>query len=323
MSENYAGWNVNLLYPCILPGLGCFLITVLLVPLSIKVAPYIGALDQPGRIKIHTKPIPRFGGGAIFLSFFLIYLIFPSVINQLHISVKIMISFSMLGTFLVGILDDILDLNPYIKLMIQIFTISIAVIGLFMLYNSVQLIYFIIIFFFILGYTNAFNLIDGMDGLASGIAIFVGLSLFAISFFMKTGSGPQEITILSATLIMGTSLGFLIFNLNPAKIFLGDCGSTFLGFLIALIISLVWLNSSNKFVLFPLLIIAGIPIFDTLSAIWRRIKLQKPIFQGDRSHLYDRLLQNGYSVKQTLIIFYSISLLLSISGIYLFFLIEH
>lgn len=304
-------------YHVVTLGFGCFLLTILLVPLSMKLASLLGAMDNPGKIKIHFNAIPRFGGMAIFLSIFIFSLLFPSMTNHISNGTKLMISLSVGGIFLLGVLDDIKNLKPKLKLLFQILSIIFAVLGLFISYSSLSIVYFIFIFIFILGYTNAFNLIDGMDGLASGIAIFISLSLLIISLLSE-----QQFIIWSASLIMGASLGFLVFNYNPAKIFLGDCGSTFLGVSLAIILSIMWLNSANKFVLLPLLIIAGIPIFDTLFAILRRLLHRKPIFDGDRSHLYDIIMQKGFTIKQTVSIFYAFAFVLSLGGIVLFIVIE-
>lgn len=304
-------------FEIIITGLSCFLLTIILVPLSIKAANLIGALDYPGKLKIHSDPIPRIGGLAIFSSIILISFLFPSIVSRTHSETMLFISFSAGGIFLLGVLDDLKNLKFNIKLLFQMINIFLAVTGLFTLVGSLNIVYFTLIVIFILGLTNAFNLIDGIDGLASGIAFFIALGLLMISLLCN-----QQFIILSASLIMGASLGFLIFNSNPAKIFLGDCGSTFLGFFLGILISIIWLNSTNKLVLLPLLIIAGIPICDTSSAILRRSKLRKSIFMGDRDHLYDLIIQKGFTIKQTVLIFYAISLFLTIIGIILFYLIE-
>ena len=304
-------------YQIITSGLSCFLLTIILIPLSMKVATFIGALDYPSDIKIHSNPTPRFGGMAIFTSIFIIAILFPSISNHIHINSKILISSSLAGIFLLGVVDDIKHLNANVKLIFQLINVLIAVIGLFILQNSIPIVYFFIIFVFILSYINAFNLIDGMDGLASGVAIFISLGLLTISLISK-----QQFTIFSASLIIGASLGFLIFNFNPAKIFLGDCGSTFLGFSLGLIISIIWLYSSHKLVFLPLLIIAGIPIIDTSSVVVRRLINRKSLFVGDRNHLYDLIMQRGFTNKQTLLIIYTTGLFLSIIGIILYIVIE-
>lgn len=304
-------------YEIITSGLGCFLLTIILVPLSMKVGTFIGALDYPGEIKIHSTPTPRFGGMAIFSSIFLTSFIFPSIVNHLNIETKLLIILSVSGIFLLGVLDDVKNLNANFKLILQMINVVLAVVGLFTLQNSFSIVYFFIIFIFILGYTNSFNLIDGMDGLASGIAVFISLGLIAISLLAK-----QQVTLFGASLIICASLGFLIFNLNPAKTFLGDCGSTLLGFSLGIIISIIWLNSTNKFVFLPLLMIAGIPIIDTSSIIIRRLINRKSLFVGDRNHLYDLIMQKGYNIKQTLLFIYSVGLFLTIIGIILYILVE-
>ena len=311
------GSKVTYIYQIITPGLSCFILTIILVHISIKLAPFIGALDYPGALKIHSDPTPRVGGMAIFLSVFFISLLFSSAISNIHNVAKVLISLSVIGIFLLGVIDDIKNLNANVKVIFQILNVLLAAIGLFTLYNSSPIVFYLIIFFFMLGYTNAFNLIDGMDGLASGLAIFIAIGLLIISLVSS-----QQFTVLGTTLIIGASLGFLFFNLNPAKIFLGDSGSTFLGFSLGILISMIWLDSDNKLVFFPLLIIAGIPLFDTCLTIIRRLIKGQSLFTGDRNHLYDLMLQKGFTVKQTLLFLYILSFFLSASGTMLYILIE-
>ena len=180
-----------------------------------------------------------------------------------------------------------------------------------------NIVYYFLIFLFILGYTNAFNLIDGLEGLATGIAIITFFGLFVISIFIKL-----NLTIIMSLLMITSLLGFLIFNFKPAKIFLGDCGSTLIGFIIGTTTSIIWLHSTNKSSLIPLLVVAGLPILDTTSAIIRRIKQKKSILTGDRNHLYDIMLQRGFSFKQTILVFYFSTLILSTVGVISYIIIE-
>ncbi len=305
--------NINIILPASL----CFILTLLLIPLCMKIAGAIGAIDYPNEIKIHSNPVPRLGGAAIFFSFIFTYTIFPYLTHDIYSMSKTLILSSIIGIFLIGLLDDIKNIKASIKLMFQILNTLLAVIGIYLLYSTTNTIFFIIIFIFILGYINAFNLIDGIDGLASGLAIFIGIGLFVISFISK-----QKFTMFGSSFLIATSIAFLIFNKNPAKIFLGDCGSTFLGLLIGLMTSLIWLSSRNKFVFIPLTIIISIPIFDSFSTVIRRLKSRKSILMGDRNHSYDLIIKNGVTIKSTILLFYSISFFLSCIGIVLYILIE-
>jgi UDP-GlcNAc:undecaprenyl-phosphate/decaprenyl-phosphate GlcNAc-1-phosphate transferase len=308
---------MDLLYITVIAGISCFLLTILLIPLNIKAANIVGAIDYPDKLKIHASPKPRFGGLAIFISVLTLLLVFSSLTNYILLEAKILISLSVAGIFLLGVFDDIKNLNAIFKSIVQLVSVLLVVIGLYLQNNSINPIFFIFIFLFIYGFTNAFNLIDGMDGLAAGVALFISLGLLTISLILK-----QYSIILSASLIIGASLGFLIFNFNPAKIFLGDCGSTFLGYSLSVMISIICLNSPNLYILIPLLFISAIPIIDVTFAIIRRIKNKKPIFLGDRQHLYDLVLQKGLTVRQTALLFYSFSLILTIIGITLYLLIH-
>ncbi len=296
---------------------GGFFLTVALVPASMRFASMIGAMDQPGKIKIHATPIPRIGGLAIFISILLFYFFFPQLSNTLTWKAKAVLLMSVGLVFTLGLIDDIKNIRPWIKLFFQMLSVSLVVLGLYTTYSSLQIYYLLFIFFLILGYTNSFNLLDGMDGLAGGVTLLSALSLLIISII-----ADQPFTLGFAALLMGTTMGFLLFNFNPARIFLGDCGSTALGFSTALILSLIWIHSSNHWVIIPLLMIAGTPLLDTAYTVLRRIKNRRSLFHGDRSHLYDFILQSGFSVRQTVILFYGLSLILSVSGIVLFLAME-
>ncbi len=302
--------NLSLIFSLLLG----FVLTLILTPASIKIGNAVQAVDQPGDLSIHSKPTPRFGGLAIFLGVAGTLLVFPNVWQFMPPRSRVLLGLALLSIFLTGVVDDIRDLNAKTKFLLQVVSTALAAFGLYFIFFP-PLLPLILAAFFLLLYTNSFNLIDGMDGLATGLALIVALALAVIAFYMQNGF------VLSAALLIASSCAaFLLFNWNPAKIFLGDSGSTFLGFTLALLASMLWLSAEMWFVFLPLLVVAAIPLIDTVAAVWRRLKQRTSIFSGDRNHLYDVLLQRGFSTGQTLFIFYSSAILCASIGVSLFLL---
>lgn len=298
------------------------LLTFLLTPLLLLLCKRYQLLDRPDRQrKIHTEPIPRLGGLAIFLTFNLVLsLLFlwensVTSVFRLHLGDVAYILIPSTLVFLVGLLDDIRALPAKAKFVLQIaaavvlyfsgFKISIVsnlfgepiVLGIFALPITVL---------WIVGITNAFNLIDGMDGLASGIAFFVSASVFTVSL----AQGNVLVSIISV-ITAGATLGFLRYNFNPAKIFMGDSGSYFLGFVLgALAIQGSQKSSMIVSVSMPILIL-GLPIIDTVLSIARRFLEGKPIFAPDQQHIHHKLLRIVRSQRFVVLILYGITALLS------------
>ncbi len=285
-------------------GLLSFLITFLITPYIKKIAIKFKVIDAPSARKVHKIPIPKMGGLSFFLGFSI------SVLTLVPLDKTIFAL--LLGSTLIiilGILDDRYCLNPWVKLSGQIvialitiyFGISIRYItnpingGIFVLgWLSIP-----ITILWIIGLINAINLIDGLDGLAAGVS---GISAFVI-IIIAISMGQYQIALLM-TALLGGILGFLRYNFAPAKIFMGDTGSMFLGFLLANITIMGVLKSAITLALFIPLLIFGIPIFDTLFAILRRIKNKKSIMEADRKHLHHQLLDKGLSQKQVVIFIY-------------------
>ncbi|RXG65935.1 undecaprenyl/decaprenyl-phosphate alpha-N-acetylglucosaminyl 1-phosphate transferase [Candidatus Atribacteria bacterium 1244-E10-H5-B2] len=219
---------------------------------------------------------------------------------------------------LLGVVDDIANLSPKHKFVIQMIPALIVII-----YNSDLINNFIvnqlksfdllgyllypILIFWIVGVTNSINIIDGLDGLACGV------SLIALVAFLILGlkQNLEALSLISIALA-GSMLAFLRFNFYPAKIFLGDSGSTFAGFVLASTGALWALNSRNAFFIFIPVIILALPIFDTLFAIWRRYRGHHPIFQADKGHLHHRLLARGIAHKNVVFILWGISAICSV-----------
>ena len=233
-----------------------FLASAILVPLVKKAAEHVGAMDIPNARKAHTVPTPRMGGLAIFGAFLIGYMLFARMSIQ-------MLSI-LIGGFIIiltGIFDDIKPVSAKIKLCLQILAACVVV-----FYGKIVLNYIITIIF-IVGITNAINLIDGLDGLASGVSSIYFATIAIIAFIINKMQGLD--TILSL-IMLGSTLGFLLHNFHPAKIFMGDTGSLFLGFTISVIALLGFKATTLTSLIIPIVILA-IPIFDTALAIFRRL----------------------------------------------------
>ena len=296
-----------------------FLITLGLTPAAKSLAYKIGAIDVPkDKRRVHKRPIPRLGGLAIYYGFLVSILFFSNIDRQL-----IGIIAGSLLIVGVGIIDDVKQLRAGIKLVVQICAaLIVAFSGVRVAALSMPAVIvpggiislgvfsIPITVLWIVGVTNAVNLIDGLDGLAAGICSIATFSLFFIAIL----AGESSVAILAAALA-GSCMGFLPYNFNPAKIFMGDTGSTFLGYMLS-IICIQGLFKGYVVISFivPFLIL-GLPIFDTTYAILRRIKNKKPIMSPDRGHLHHRLIDMGLSQKQTVAILYVIAMILGLSAV--------
>jgi len=286
--------------------LAAFLCSIICTPFVITLAKKKGFVDQPDnqQLKIHQDPIPNVGGVVLFLSIALTLPISSYFIFGLSTKILGIILLCLL-LVLLAVIDDKKNIDPKTRFLAHIL-ISIALI-LFgykiSLFPSIVLNY-LTTGLLIVGAINSINLLDGVDGLAIGVS---GISCLAFACLAILQNSP--IVLLLSLVLFGSLLGLLPYNFHPAKIFLGDGGSTLTGLLLAiLIISLVSKSGSMLYFLACVTII-GVPILDTGFAIVRRITNNKSIFKGDREHFYDKLLQKGLSQKETALICYSISLL--------------
>lgn len=294
-----------------------FICSAILVPIIKKMALFIGAVDVPNKRKVHHNLIPRLGGLAIFFTFLLGYMLFSRQSIE-------MISI-LIGSFIViitGVIDDIRPLPPRYKFSGQLIAALVVVfygnillndISVFGLYiRFTPIISHVITVLFILGCINAINLIDGLDGLAAGISSIYFLTIGIIAMIMGQTTGLD----VSLTFIMlGSTLGFLVHNFYPAKIFMGDSGSMFLGFIISVIALLGFKNVTLTSLIVPLLILA-IPILDTLFAIIRRAIHGKKISEPDREHMHHQLLKYRFSHRNTVLIIYGIDILFAAASIF-------
>ncbi|MFH1898428.1 MAG: MraY family glycosyltransferase [Candidatus Desantisbacteria bacterium] len=286
-----------------------------LVPLARKIGFRMGIVDLPNYRKIHLEPTPCSGGLAIYFAFFLslgiMYFFFlPKDIFRL----KDIIGLFVGSTFLLGlgIYDDTRQLKARIKFVWQI-AIAVIVIGFGLKINTLfslplGWLAIPISLFWVLGFINTINLIDGLDGLACGIVFIISLTLFGFALFFN----DAPLSILTGCLC-GTTLIFLYFNFRNEKIFLGDNGSMFLGFLIASIpiLSVNTLKGASFDIFAVTFLCAGVPILDVVSAIIRRLKNKVPIFKADKGHIHHQLLDMGIGPQQVVVILYAITFLLA------------
>ena len=304
------------------------LVTALVVtPFSMRIAKKYGAIDVPNDRRVNKKPMPRLGGIAVIAGFFVstIYLLISmSIEGKLVLFEEDMLWLKLVG-FFVGIIilgitcfiDDTKGIHSLTKLIVQIVAALIVVACGIRIENfeipflngqaelNIVLSYIITVCW-IVGVTNAINLIDGLDGLSSGISLISCISLLIIF----TLNGSPLIAIVLITALGGAISGFLPYNFNPAKTFIGDTGSNFLGFSLAVISILGVAKTYTALVLIAPIIVLALPLFDTLFAIFRRIKngkSLKAVFKADKGHLHHRLMQKGYTQKQAVFILYGIT----------------
>ncbi|MBR1416515.1 MAG: undecaprenyl/decaprenyl-phosphate alpha-N-acetylglucosaminyl 1-phosphate transferase [Bacilli bacterium] len=294
-----------------------FLTSLILTPIVKKIAIHINAIDVPNERKVHTKPIPRLGGLAIFLAFMLGYMLYARE-STMMLSV-------LMGSFLIilcGIIDDIKSVKAKYKFIVQIVAAATVCIYGNLILDEITIfglnLYFtapwsyIITILFIVAVMNIMNLIDGVDGLASGISSIYFLTIAIIAFILNQKGG---LDIILSLIMAGSTLGFLAHNFPPASIFLGDTGSYFLGYIISVIGLLGYKAATLTSIIIPLAILA-IPIFDTASAIIRRLlKHQNPFTNPDKEHLHHQFLKMKFSPRTTILIIYFITILFSVISI--------
>ena len=295
-------------------GIIAFGLCIALVPLMITLGKKWNIMDMPSERKIHTKALPRTGGFALVLTAITVLLL-NHFFHLSSPSIFFKILPSLLIIIIIGIYDDTKGSNAILKFSFQILAsvllyfnglsidrISNPLGGYFVFSGWVS---FFITIFWTVGLINAINLLDGMDGLATGIILISSIFIFIIALF----SHNTLIIFLSLLMIAITS-GFLVFNFPPAKIFMGDTGSMFLGFMMASIGILGNRKSAVSItLLFPIILLI-IPIFDTFLAIVRRVVTKKNIFRADKNHIHHRFLSLGISQRKTLWFIYGFNIYL-------------
>lgn len=299
------------------PLLVAFVVAAAVTPAAIKIAPKIGAMDIPkDERRMHKKPMPRFGGIAIYLGIMAALAVFA--LKDKGIT-SVMTGCTLI--YMLGLIDDLKDLKPLVKLCGQIVCATVVYImgvriefitNYFgpgnMAFGDVAC--FIITVLWLIAITNAVNLIDGLDGLAAGIAAISALCIGYVAYIHG-----QYVPTLAMMAIAGAALGFLPYNFNPAKIFMGDSGSELLGFSIAAVSILGTVKSATIVVVIIPALVLGLPIFDTVMAIFRRLAKHQSIGTADKDHLHHRIMKAGFGQKRAVMILYCISGIMGIVAV--------
>lgn len=299
-----------------------FAASLLLIPLAKKIAHHVGAIDLPNERKVHKSAMPRMGGLAIYGAFLFGYVIYGEITTQ-------MLSI-LIGSFIIlilGMLDDIKPIKASYKFLVQMIAAAIVVIYGQIYFNQITFLglhlefnlffsYFLSIMF-IVAISNAINLIDGLDGLAGGISSIYFLTIAVISILLNKTGGLDFILTL---IMLGSTLGYLYHNFPPAKIFMGDSGSLFLGFMISIIALVSFKVATLTSLVIPIVILA-IPIFDTALAIFRRLLKGESIGKPDKEHFHHQLLKLNFSPRASIIIIYLVNIMFS--AVSIFYAIGH
>lgn len=330
-------WNLIYVY------VFCFslLLSLLLTPWARRLAIRFKVLDYPGERKLQDKPIPLMGGLAIFLAFLFTILVnliillmiksntgfqnllpnpvgailissFPKFLKSLPQLIGILIGGTIV--LLLGLIDDMKGLKPETKILGQVMVIlPLIALGIrATLFTENFYVGSLVTLIWMLAIINAFNLLDNMDGLTAGVGLIA-----CFIFFIVTSRQHQPFTSIALLALAGALLGFLRYNFNPAKIFLGDAGSMFIGYMLAVLsITASYYREglpTHLPVVMPILILA-VPIFDTLSVISIRIKRKEPIFSADKNHFSHRLVALGFSQRGAVLLIYLISFCLGITA---------
>ena len=291
-----------------------FAVSFASTPIVKTFAQKVGAIDVPKDARrVHDHPIPRMGGLAIFLGFILSVVLFADITRQVR------------GILLCGAIDDIISLRAWVKLIVQIVAAVVAVahgVVIEVLMNPnifsenealiLGVLAVPVTVLWIVGITNSVNLIDGLDGLAVGVSTISSVTMFVVALLVAEGN----VAVILAAL-MGACVGFMPYNLNPAKIFMGDTGALLLGYVLSTV-SVVGMFKFYAIVTFIVPILAlALPLFDTTCAFFRRLIHGQSPMHPDRGHLHHRLIDMGLSQKQAVAILYSISAILGLCAVVL------
>jgi UDP-GlcNAc:undecaprenyl-phosphate GlcNAc-1-phosphate transferase len=303
-------------------------------PLAAQLARRMGVMDMPDTfLKPHARPIPYLGGLAICLGWAVsVGLAIGSGIAPAAALAPILLG--GIGMSVLGLLDDARDIPPKVRLAIGAVIIAAVLVSTrtgFRLVDSLLLPVGIALpealsvplslglsIFIVLGACNSTNLIDGLDGLCTGVTAIISLSFFLLAAHLAIYKEEQShaVRLVLALAMAGATIGFLPWNFNPARIFMGDAGSVLLGFNCGILILLFAEWGIVRWVVGALLIFA-LPVFDTALAMFRRWNSGKSMFAGDRSHFYDQLVQRGLSVKQTVLVCYALTVFFALAGLLL------
>jgi len=327
-------------------GWVAFIATVFLTPLAIRAAHRLGVLDIPDRkLKPHARPIPYLGGTAICIAWTLALsaAMFTGAVREWPTLLVLLAG--GVGMSILGLVDDVRGVAPKTRLLVGALIVTVTILltrSGFAIVGSVctgvaaffgvnlHLPEFLAVplsvvlsVFIVLGACNSSNLIDGLDGLCSGVTAIISFGFFllaahlAIWNYSTTG---DPIRLVLAIAMFGAALGFLPWNFNPAKVFMGDAGSVLLGYNCGMLILLFAEQGGIARWIIGALMIFALPVFDTMLAMFRRWRAGRSIFEGDRSHFYDQLVQRGLTVRQTVFVCYALTLLYAVTGLLLIWL---
>lgn len=290
------------------------LISLIITPVVKKIALKMNATDKPNHRKVHAKPIPTLGGLAIFISFLAGLLILQPA-GEYHLAI---ISGALI-IIVLGFIDDVYNLSAKVKFITQLGVASLVVFWGGLQVEFINLPFggqiefgflsSVVTIFWIAGVTNAINLTDGLDGLAAGVSSIALFTMAGMAVIM----GDVYVATMALILFFST-VGFLRYNFYPAKIFMGDTGALFLGYMISVLALLGFKNVTVISFIIPIFIL-GVPISDTLIAIVRRYINKQPISSPDSSHLHHSLVKSGFTHKQTVLFIYALSTIFSIAAI--------
>ncbi|MFN4214104.1 glycosyltransferase family 4 protein [Exiguobacterium sp.] len=290
-----------------------FVMAILITPLVRRFAYLIGAVDHPNARKVHVRPMPRIGGLAIFIAFLIGYaLLLPA--SRYNDAILI----GAVVIILTGLIDDRFQLSARVKLMGQMIA-TVVVLHSGMRIEMINLPFdqqlylgswsIPVTVLWLIGITNAINLIDGLDGLAAGVSS-IALGTIALLAIIQ---GNVYLTMM-ALLLLASTLGFLVHNFYPAKIFMGDTGALFLGYMLA-VFSLIGFKNVTLFSLVVPVLLLGLPISDTIFAIVRRLVQGRPPMSPDKSHMHHQLIDMGFTTRQAVLLMYGMTFFFGIASI--------
>jgi UDP-GlcNAc:undecaprenyl-phosphate/decaprenyl-phosphate GlcNAc-1-phosphate transferase len=302
------------------------LLTYLLVPVSRFVAVRFGVMDVPGQRKVHAAPMPRLGGLAVYLGFTVTVLIGYCAVPLLDraaemwpalVDVRVILRESgrvwdklaglLAGAtlaFAIGLVDDVFGTQfpPALKALGQIAAAGLLILGGVQTALPIEAMNLVVTVLWVVGITNSFNFLDNMDGLSSGVAAVACLILL-----LNAWSRGEFFIVLLIAALLGSLLGFLKHNFHPASVFLGDCGSLFIGFTVAALTLLERYVSHASSSLFPVLmpiLVLGVPLLDTATVVFIRLREHRPVYVGDKRHLSHRLVSIGFSTRRAVLSIY-------------------
>ncbi len=313
-------------------GWTAFVLALLVTPVAMRIARRTGIMDYPDAVlKPHAKPTPYMGGVAVCLGWAAALAL--GLVRGLDASVLLPLLLGGVAMSILGLVDDARGVSPKLRLVVGSIVISAVLLGGqigFRLVDSLlgpiglvlpawlslpcSLLIGVIV---VLGACNSTNLIDGLDGLCSGVTGIISLGFFLLASHLALFGYSREgdpVRLVVAISMFGAALGFLPWNFNPARIFLGDAGSVLLGFNCGMLIVLFAEHAIARWVVGSLMIFS-VPVFDTLLAMVRRWRSGRSIFEGDRSHFYDQLVQRGFTVRQTVLISYGLTVFYGAMGL--------